>query len=542
VDVLASAVVLKTLPLETVLRSLRAIRRRIVAQAFLDRLVAWLLVAGGVLVLIGVWRRWHLATAPWDARIALWAGGTALVVAAIWSLARLPRLERVAHWLDRAGGTRDRLVTALDFSTAKTAPEADAEIRALALRECTQFVEKTDFREHARLRRPRRLGWLVVPAIALGLLQWEARMTFDARQRNTADARNAVEDPARQLEELARKAEKANEEAKSDELKRIAEELRRRAERLRAEAKDPEEARKAALREISDLERLVREMQKQPSASQELQELAKALQQNEKTRTAAEALQGGDLAKAAEELEKSLRELAKNKDERTPEAVKQALEQALKHLAQKKELSEQMQQLSQQMQQGGSGSETMKQLAEALRKMGGGQSPPTPPSEGGRPLTEQEMKALLAALQNMKNGEGQDGKEQQSGQGQGVVSMQSFADANGEKPGQPGDPLKPSGQPGGENDKGTSEDPFGKDRDGAGKQANSQQLAGRLGEGETLQQFLPSAGDSSRSNRRYKELYEAMSPAAEEAVLQENIPLGSRFFIKRYFESIRPKE
>jgi hypothetical protein len=33
-----------------------------------------------------------------------------------------------------------------------------------------------------------------------------------------------------------------------------------------------------------------------------------------------------------------------------------------------------------------------------------------------------------------------------------------------------------------------------------------------------------------------------MAPAAEDAVQQENIPLGSRLLIKRYFEAIRPKE
>jgi hypothetical protein len=54
--------------------------------------------------------------------------------------------------------------------------------------------------------------------------------------------------------------------------------------------------------------------------------------------------------------------------------------------------------------------------------------------------------------------------------------------------------------------------------------------------------MLPSAGDASKSARKFKELYEAMAPAAEDAVQQENIPLGSRFLVRRYFESIRPKE
>ena len=54
--------------------------------------------------------------------------------------------------------------------------------------------------------------------------------------------------------------------------------------------------------------------------------------------------------------------------------------------------------------------------------------------------------------------------------------------------------------------------------------------------------MLPSAGDTSKSARRYKELYESIAGAAENSVEQENIPLGSRFLIKRYFESIRPRE
>jgi hypothetical protein len=533
-QLLASAVAMKNpSPIEPVLRCLRAVRRRLVAQAFLERLAAALLIAAGVLVAAGAWRRWTGAGEPWDAAPALWAGAAAVVVALGVTLLRVPRLTAVAHWLDRAAETRDRLYTALAFH------ESAGEPHTLAVQECSRYAARTDFTTRARLRWPGRLGWLVVPALALAFLQWEARMTAEARATSAAAAREIVDDPARQLEELARKMEQG---ADSEELKKLAEELRRRAERLRAEAKNPEDAEKAALREISELENLVREMQKQPSASRELQELAKALQQSEKTQAAADALRGGDLAKAAEELEKSLRELAKNKDERTPEAVKQALEQALKHLAEQRQLSEQMQQLRQQMQQGGAASQTMKQLAEALRKMGGDNNPGIPPSPGGRPMTEQEMKALLAALQNMKNGENQQSKDGPSRQGQGLAIMESFAPADGRKPGQPGDRQMSAGNPGTENDKGTTNDPLGHERDAAGKNARAQQLAGRLGDGETLQQFLPSAGDASRSGQRYREIYQAMAPAAEEAVLQENIPLGSRFFIKRYFEAIRPAE
>jgi hypothetical protein len=37
-------------------------------------------------------------------------------------------------------------------------------------------------------------------------------------------------------------------------------------------------------------------------------------------------------------------------------------------------------------------------------------------------------------------------------------------------------------------------------------------------------------------------LYDSLAPAAEDAVVQEEIPLGSRLLLRRYFEAIRPQE
>ena len=180
----------------------------------------------------------------------------------------------------------------------------------------------------------------------------------------------------------------------------------------------------------------------------------------------------------------------------------------------------------------------MKQLAQILRQM-----PQGAQNQGGQQKV-QALQQVLAALQDMKYGEG-DGKpggDPQPGdaKAQGLVAIQSFAvpKQNGES----WEPQMPGGQSGSERDTGTTDTPFGKERNAPGKDAQAKQLAGRLGEGESLSQWVPSAGDASKSSRRYKELYDAMAPAAEDAAQQENIPLGSRFFIRRYFESIRPKE
>ena len=536
---------MKTAPIHDVLRILRAARRRLTVQAFLTALVKCALLAAAALVVMAAVNRWLLGRLPLDPNAALVIGAAVPVIALLAALAQRKTLPTVAALLDRRGGTRDRFLTALKFSECDGATE----MHAMALAECSAFARSADFSRLIRPRVPRQVAWLLVPAVTLAMLEWEARTAAEVRFADTIAAQAEVEDTAKKLEELARQTAKANEETNVEELEKLAEHLKRSAEQLRANATNPADAAKSALRELSALEQMVQELQKAQAVSpEEMKELAKALAENDATKEAAKAMESGDPAKAAEELEKAMQQLALNKDERTEQQIQQALEQALKRLAQQKQLSEAMQKLAQEMQRaqaekGGLSSEAMKQLAQMLKQLPRGQR--SQQNQGGQ-QKEQTLQQLLAALQNMKYGEG-DGKpggdpKPGDAKTQGLVAMQSFAPGN--KDGEPGagDLRMPSGQPGSERDTGTTDSPFGKERNDPGKEALAKQLTGRLGEGESLSQFLPSAGDDSKSGRRYKELYEAMAPAAEEAVLQENIPLGSRFFIKRYFESIRPKE
>ena len=501
------------------------------------------LLAGAGLLIFAAVNRWGLGRLPWNTEVAICAVAGAFALALLATLACRRSLVETAGILDRLGGTRDRFLTALTFADASEAEP----MRALALKECTQFVRGGKFSELIRVRLPRETLWLVVPVVAIALLQWEAQHTFAEREADRAAARAAVEDTAKHLEQLARETAKVSEQNKADELKKLAEQLQRSAEQLRANATHPEEAGKSTLRELSALEQMIQEMQKSPSAPtpEEMQALAKALAKNDATKDAAAALAAGDQAKAAEELEKEMKKLEEQKENATSEEVRKQLEQAIKELAQQKQLSEAMQKLAQQLkegqsQQGGNSSEAAKALAQMLRQMAQGKSG----QQSGGKQSAATLEQLLAALQNMKAGEGQpqQGEQPSSAQQPGGVKMQSFAQSGQNGIPLPGDPSMPSGQPGSERDMGTTDSPLGKEQNAAGKDGQKQQVAGRMGEGESLQQALQSAGDHSKSNRGYKNLYEAMAPAAQDAVLQENIPLGSRFLIKRYFESIRPQE
>ena len=56
-----------------------------------------------------------------------------------------------------------------------------------------------------------------------------------------------------------------------------------------------------------------------------------------------------------------------------------------------------------------------------------------------------------------------------------------------------------------------------------------------------MQELVGATANPARASRGYRNLYEAIAPAEQNSVEQENIPLGSRFFVRRYFENIRPQ-
>ena len=50
------------------------------------------------------------------------------------------------------------------------------------------------------------------------------------------------------------------------------------------------------------------------------------------------------------------------------------------------------------------------------------------------------------------------------------------------------------------------------------------------------------SADGQSTEDSYKEIYTKYHKLSEDALSQEQIPLGYRFYVKRYFESIKPNE
>ncbi len=523
---------LKTNPSADVSASLRRLRQRLLARLVMDAAATGALAGAAGGLLIAVYAQLVLGWA-----LPFWVFGLALALgAALCALPELARpwsLEKVAALADVRGQTKERFTTALALAGS------GGRLEALARQECAAWLAQRDFRPLVPLHPPRAGRWLVVPLLAFGFLQLDFGRQRTAALAEAALAQEMVAETAAQLEQLARQAEQAGGQARDEELQNLAEQLRQSAGRLRAET-SPAEAPKAALRELSAMEAALRELQRQPSSVEEMKELAKALAALPGMQEVLDALSRNDLAAAQAAMEKAREEQAAGRSEAmTEEQAERNLQQAMQRLADRRRLSQALQKLAEQMKQnpGGGTQAAMQQLAQMLQQQAqqqgdGGQ---------GRQMTLQEM---IAALENMKFGDGQDNPQQAGGNQQAggkPVIVQSFGQPDPGSDPQPGGAQAPSGRPGSERDFGTTEHPFGAKSEAQDK-GGEFAAKGRLGEGETLSMMLPSAGDQSRSARRYQDLYEAAAAAAQDSIEQEDIPLGSRFLIKRYFEGIRPKE
>ena len=542
-------------PAAEILRTLRSLRWRMALGDLLRGTARAALFFFGVLLVLTAVTWWRGGFRPNLADIPIvltWPFIFGALAALVLTVLSFPRLERVAQTLDAAGATRDRFVTGLRLAERAGANE----LETVALAEIAGWARARKLGPLLPVRLPRELPWIAAPVAMLALLWWSAMNAAAIKDARAAQETAAISETAKQLERIAKLTDIQANENQEKELKLIAERLRQSAQQMRAEAADGKDARKAALRELANLEDIVKQLRRPEAATpEELKALAEALAKHEQTRDAAKDLQSGDLAGAA----KKLAQTAAQQDAPSAEQVNETLKQALDHLAERREqVSKQIEKLQQQAGAGGR-QDLLKQIAEALNDLaqhgkGVARDGKGTPKGEQKKMTDDDLKRLLGALEGLKDqqqrqGEGPQGQPQPGepkegdANGDGKVAMLNFASS--ERPGEiPEDSAKlPSGKPGNDTDRDTTKDPFGAKSAAPKDAARKEQGVGQLGEGESLSALIPSAaaGDE-KAVRRYRELYDAAAFAAEDAVTQENIPLGARFLIRRYFQAIRPKQ
>ena len=71
---------------------------------------------------------------------------------------------------------------------------------------------------------------------------------------------------------------------------------------------------------------------------------------------------------------------------------------------------------------------------------------------------------------------------------------------------------------------------------------NLEQITGVQGEGGSTVQTSKTSAEGQQSAVSYKDAYSKYQKLSEDALIHEQIPLGYKFYVKRYFESIKPKD
>jgi hypothetical protein len=400
--------------------------------------------------------------------------------------------------------------------------------------------------------------------------------------KNLANAADAMSKLADKLRAKGGGLDKAELQKMRDALKRASEDN---ASRERAIAERREEVQKDLLRDKQqrtekdgganeeersllrkkerELERLDREDQEKQAAGRQLDRLDR------------------ELAQAAEDLMKDLGQSAQDLDQGAQDINHMAKDQMTDE--EKEQLKEKLEELREMLrQQGQGGKQQMVRLRRfqqhARGQNGGGQGQS---GQGDESEGQEGQEGQGQSGQNGQNGQGQNGQGQQGqgqGQGQGQLGRGSAGAGqrgggqgqgqgggevwvlgpNGEKilmlsqgPSQSG-----SGQGSGQNGGSGGGDGHGSHNWGTGHDEHVQASATRstggtedtqvegqdTGQGATRSEVIQGAAERGFASRGYTRVYREYHAVAEEALGKDDIPGGYRFYVKRYFQLIRPRE
>jgi len=319
------------------------------------------------------------------------------------------------------------------------------------------------------------------------------------------------------------------------ELERRREELADEILKARRDAEDggAEDERSLLDKKTAELERLDRELEEQRGAEQRLDRLDRELEQ------AAEDLMK-DLGLSAQDLEQGAEDLNRIDQEQMTEHDKEELRQKLQELRQLLR------------QQGGSGKSQLVRL-KRFGRMARGQSTGGSGRTGDGPPNGGDSHGGSQAGNGQGGGSSsEDQAGQGSGQGSGGGQESWIVGPNGEKilmlaKGSGGSGAQQG--PGDGRREGPSRWGEGHDPNVQGKATSSpmgtedtQVQGAAAGQGPSRSQVIFGAAERGFSARGYQKVYTEYRQEAEQSLARDEIPGGYRFYVKRYFQLIRPRE
>ncbi len=433
--------------------------------------------------------------------------------------------------LDRAESLRR--IAELERQLAEARP-ADAETMRESLRELGEDLRRAELADQ----------------LSAALRDGDASQA-ERELRRLAERTRSDEASRRELEALRRALARAAEERTqelSEELQRQEEAQRRLLQRQREQPDASPRERRLLQRRQRELERLRREHQEAMDRQRQLERLRRELNE------AAEGLNQQQQEQAAEHMERGAEDLNRMARQQMSDEQLQRLQRQLQELREliRRQRQQQAQGQGQRGQgqqgQGGQGQSQMDRFVLRARGQGDGQGvrlgvPGQQGQQGqGGPQGQQPGQG--------QQGQGQDGQGQNGqGQGQGQQPMLTLGgegepNALVEIPGmgQGQQPGQGSGQaqlgPGA----GTGHDPTQlDDPTRLGGTRRTVRVEGEQRDGPSRSQTILSSAERGFASQDYEDVYTDYENHAEEVLEQDEIPPGRRFWIRRYFQLIRPR-
>lgn len=417
-----------------------------------------------------------------------------------------------------------RRIAELERRLAETRP-ADQELLADALRELGED-----------LRRAALADELAAALRDADADRAEAELRELARQlRDEEPSRPDLESLRRALERAAER----NAEDRSAEIEEREEELNRLLQRQREQAREsPPEERRLLERRRRELDRLRREHQEAQERQRQLERLRRELSES------AQSLQQREQDRAAEDLERGAEDLNRMARQQLSEEEMQQLQQQLEQLreairrAQERQ-AQNGQQGQRQRGQGQQGQGQMDRFVLRARGEGDGEGIPLAiPGQGGPQGRAGQGQGEGQGQQGQGQGEQQQRMLTLGGDGEGNAMLEIPGMGQGQQPGQrgEGDPMPGPGA-------GTGTDPTTlADPTRLGGDHTTVRVEGEQGAGPSRSEVIRSSGQRGFSSRPYRETYTEYRGHAEEVLERDEVPPGRRFYVRRYFQLIRPRD
>ena len=436
--------------------------------------------------------------------VFLWVALGIAVAALVVCLLRPVSLQEAARTLDTDGSLKDRVISGLEQIQRRTSET----LTALQLQDTTNRLQEVPVNQVARYTVPRETKFIVLVAIFLVGFSFVEFFAPSATSTEIDYSPQIAAEADTLLKEIAKAKEEA-EENKDDELEEILKEIEKRA----LELKKPQITPKEALARMTELSALLK-TKVNPTKMAQQEALMKGLGQqfigNPYLGEFGQQLRRGDYQEAAAKLDNVTKELPEF-DKEKRQNISDELKRGGKSL-QGTDLD-------------GLGTE-LSGAGEGLANddVNGAQSRLRASSKKMRNLALLKKRDLqLAKLLS----ECEACKACIAGVCQSKKTGLSWALSQ-----------NPSTGIG----KATSAGQLGPEVTSLDSTLNLEQITGVQGEGSSTVQTTKTSAEGQQSVVSYKDAYTKYQKLSEDALTEEQIPLGYKFYVKRYFESIKPSE